>query len=184
MVDDSPPWIDVFPKDFHSKAKYFSENETYDMTDIASGIYIDVLKYAEKTFNFTTKLYLRKDGNWGIPKKSSNGTIVLNGMLQSLVEDLSVDFIWAPFAMFEMRAPYVNYLPPINNGYGAIFLPYENKKLKIMDWTVYLEPFTKHLWMMVLTTSGILTVFVCIIKWFHLNDIQVSKIFFIILQQA
>ena len=52
---DSP--LVHFPNDFTSKVKYFHENETYDMTDISTGIYIDVLHSIEKMFNFTTKLY-------------------------------------------------------------------------------------------------------------------------------
>ena len=66
-----------FPHDFVSNATYFPNNDTYDMTNIVDGIYIDMLNSMEKVLNFSTKLYKRKDGQWTPPKNLSDGTIVL-----------------------------------------------------------------------------------------------------------
>ena len=95
-----------FPDDFKSTAKYFPNNETYEMTNLVYGIYIDVLHSMEKTLNFSTSLYRRKDGSWGTPKPFPNGTVVLKGMMKTVNEG-SVDFIWTSLSILLSRWPYV-----------------------------------------------------------------------------
>ena len=67
MVELEPPMV-YYPNDFTNKAKFFSNNDTYDMTNVVSGYFIDILHSLEKHYNFTTKLFKRKDGQWGMPK--------------------------------------------------------------------------------------------------------------------
>ena len=85
MVDFEPPMTD-FTKDYKSKVKYFPNNETYDVTDVSIGVFIDALKSLESTLNFSTRLYQRKDGAWGLPKKLPNGTIHTGGILQNILD--------------------------------------------------------------------------------------------------
>ena len=85
MVDFEPP-MTYFTKDYKSKVEYFQKNETYDVTDVSRGLYIDVLKSLGSSLNFSIKLYQRKDGEWGLPKKLSNGTIHTGGMLQNILD--------------------------------------------------------------------------------------------------
>ena len=92
-----------------SKAIYFPNNDTYDVTDIVSGYFIDILHSLEERFNFTTKLYKRKDNKWGYPKTLPNGTVVLDGMLKNLAEG-SADFAWAPFGVVPARIPYIDFM--------------------------------------------------------------------------
>ena len=40
MVDFEPP-MTYFTKDYKSKVEYFQKNETYDVTDVSRGLYID-----------------------------------------------------------------------------------------------------------------------------------------------
>ena len=68
MTDLEGPWV-IIPDDFEIKATFFPGNQTYDVTGIVSGVYIDILHSVEALLNFTTKLYLRKDRKWGIPSK-------------------------------------------------------------------------------------------------------------------
>ena len=96
MMDTQKPFI-KFPNDFVSKVNYFSNNETYDMTNIVNGVYIEVLHSLEKMLNFSTKLYMRKDRKWGMPQTLPNGTTILDGMLKSVVEEDLVEFIWSSF---------------------------------------------------------------------------------------
>ena len=83
-----------YPENVEAYATYFPNNETFDMTDTAYGICPDILHSIENAYNFTTKLYLRKDRVWGLPKILPNGTEVINGMIQSIAEN-SADLIWA-----------------------------------------------------------------------------------------
>ena len=76
------------------------------MTNLVYGIYIDVLHSMEKSLNFSTSLYRRKDGSWGTPKPFPNGTVILKGMLKTVNEG-SVDFIWTSLSILLSRWPYV-----------------------------------------------------------------------------
>ena len=44
------------------------------MTNIVEGVLIDVLHLLEKKYNFSTQLYKRKDGAWGLAELLQNGT--------------------------------------------------------------------------------------------------------------
>ena len=106
MTDYEAPAID-FPEDLDSVTKFFPNNDTYEMSyDIISGIYIELLYSIEKSLNFSTKLYKRKDGRWGTPKILHNGTVVIEGMVKSLYEG-SVDIIWTSLYMTLARAKYI-----------------------------------------------------------------------------
>ena len=122
MVADQRPSIN-FPEHFTSKVKYFSNNQTYDMTNVVDGVYINVLLSLESLLNFSTKLYLRKDEKWGIPKILQNGSVILDGMIKSIVEEHPVDFIWTTLSVLPARTPYVDYLPALTHEYGGIFIP-------------------------------------------------------------
>ena len=85
MVDFEPP-MTYFTKDYKSKVEYFPKNETYDVTDVSRGVFIDSLKSLGSSLNFSIKLYQRKDGVWGLPKKLPNGKIYTGGMLQNILD--------------------------------------------------------------------------------------------------
>ena len=142
MVEDNPPAIYNFPDDFEDKALYFPENDTYDLTDMARGSYIELLHYLEKTYNFSTKLYKRKDGKWG-SRKIVNGSVHFTGMLQSLMNG-PADLICAQYSMLFSRLSYLDFLPAITQAYGALFISHGN--YEVIDWTVFLIPFTMKLW--------------------------------------
>jgi hypothetical protein len=44
------------PDNFEDTSTYFKNNDTYDVTNIVTGLYIDVLKMLEESLNFSTKL--------------------------------------------------------------------------------------------------------------------------------
>ena len=75
MVEYEPPMID-HPLDFASKVTYFSNNQTYLMTNICKGVFIDVLNLLQERYNFSTELYKRKDGAWGVSEQLPNGTYI------------------------------------------------------------------------------------------------------------
>ena len=103
MVECSPPNI-ICDTDLltSSDIKYFSNNETYGVTNSIHGTFIDVLQFLQNSFNFTTKLYKRKDGQWGNPVISPNGTVQIGGMLLNLY-DHSAEFLWAPYSFLPER---------------------------------------------------------------------------------
>ena len=80
MIELEPPNT-KFPLDFKSKVQYFPENDTYDMTEVARGYFIDTLNSLKTTFNFTISYYKRGDGAFGVPYKLSNGTTIYPGQM-------------------------------------------------------------------------------------------------------
>ena len=163
MMEFQKPFI-YFSDDFVSKVDYFSNNQTYDMTNIVSGVYIEVLHSLEKMLNFSTKLYMRKDRKWGMPQKLLNGTTILDGMLQSVVEDESINFIWSSFSMLPARFSFVDFLPPLSKEYGGIFIPNQDSVEKI-QYNLFLEPFSMNVWVAILVTDLIIGCLILTIQW-------------------
>ena len=161
MVEEQSRKI-KFPHDFATNTNFFKNNQTYDMTNVIDGVYIDVLLTLEKTLNFSTKLYLRKDRIWGIPKKE-NGTVILDGMIKSLFENDFIDFIWAPLSIMPERTPYVKYLGRMTNEYGAIFIPKDDTTLNI-HYSLYFEPLHLKLWITIMMTDFLIVAFSYIIE--------------------
>ena len=164
MVEYEPPYID-FPNNLLKKSIYFSENDTYDLTNIASGVYIDVLSHLQNLLNFSTKLYKRKDGVWGMPKTLKNGTIILNGLLQSIVNG-QADILSTSFSEIPDRIPFVDYLPPLSQSYAALYI--SNFDYEIVDWTVYLVPFSIRLWLVICSSAISFMIIIKLIEMQHL----------------
>ena len=165
MVDFQEPNVNEFAKDLEKFAPFYAKNDTFDVTDVASGVYIDVLRSIQTSLNFSTKLYKRKDGEWGVPKMLANGSYTFYGMLQSLM-DQEIDFIWASFSMTPERQDFVEFLQPLDQNYGAIFIPLQDR-LETIDWHAYLGPFSNHVWLTIIGASVMLTLTKLSINWLH-----------------
>ena len=161
----------IIPDDFVDKSYYFPENETYDVTNIVSGSYINVLHQLEMYFNFSTKLYKRKDGIWGLPKTMANGTIQLDGMMKSITEG-HVDFICVSYGMLLSRLSYLDFLVPMSQIHMSLFIANSNK-FDIIDWTVYLTPFSIKIWL-IIVASAITFMFIITIMERQYNEEIVS----------
>ena len=152
----------MLPDDFADQSNYFPENETYDVTRIVSGSYKNVLSHLEKSLNFSTKLYKRKDGVWGMPKIMPNGSIYLEGMLKSITES-HVDMIGATISMIPSRLDFVDYLVPMSQTYMALFIV-NNDNLNNIDWTVYLAPFSIRLWLIIVASAFCFMIIISIME--------------------
>ena len=169
MLEHYPPMINL-PADFKSHVPYYSNNQTYDVTNIATGAYIDVLHSLEKSYNFSIKFYHRKDGKWGsgiLP----NGTIGAEGMLLNLVEG-SADMM-APLTMMISRSVFIDLGPPFTVDFLGLYIPRYNKWENI-DWMVFVTPFTWSLWMTIFAAACLFSMCIYIIEWLYLNNRPVS----------
>ena len=153
----------IIPDNYADHSTYFPENETHDVTNIASGIYIDVLNQLEKSLNFSTKLYKRKDGIYGWPKTLTNGTIIFNGMMKSLKES-HVDMICSSFAIIPSRYSYVDYSVPITLSHKSLFIARNND---IIHWTAYLSEFSIRIWLIIIASAITITVIITIMEKQH-----------------
>ena len=64
-----------------------------------SGSFYDVLKHMEATLNFTTRIYRRKSGGWGMPIIYPNKSIHLSPGMVNDLKDGSADMIGAEFVV-------------------------------------------------------------------------------------
>ena len=162
-----------YPENVEAYATYFPNNETFDMTDTAYGIYPDILHSIENAYNFTTKLYLRKDRVWGLPKILPNGTEVINGMIKSIAED-SADMIWASLYLNPERYRHLDYLPQMSQDFETIFLSKDYWEHEVF-WTLYLEPFSQEVWILIMVTSILNAILMsCIYKYLKRDLVKKS----------
>ena len=86
-----------------NEATYIPSNDTYDVTHYSNGPFYVILKHLENTFNFTTKLYKRKTGGWGMPTILNNGTVeISDGMVKDVMMG-SADMIMATVSVLYNR---------------------------------------------------------------------------------
>ena len=126
----------------YKQVKFFPKIDMYDVTnEIATdgsnqSPFLMVLKWLETKFNFTAKVFLRKDMKYGYPKAFSNGSIVLDrGAFRDMFEG-SVDFVCTPLVMLPERAQIGIFLPPIYVRREAIYIPIMDSN-EYLDWNVY-----------------------------------------------
>ena len=169
MLEHYPPLINL-PVDFKSHVSYFSNNQTYDLTNIVTGAYIDILHSMEKIYNFSTKFYHRKDGKWG-SGILSNGTIGAEGMLLNLVEG-SADMV-APFTMMSSRLVFVDFGPVFTVDFLGLYIP-RHSIWENIDWTIFVEPFNWRLWITLIAAASLFATCVYIMEWLYFNNRPVS----------
>ena len=173
MTDFEPPMVYML-NNVTEKATYFPYNETFDVTDfVTGGISIDILHNLENAYNFSTKLYMRKDGKWGVPYILPNGTIVIpKGIVKDLVEG-PADMLVSALAILPMRLLVIDYLPSVAEDFASIMIPIEDDE-EGLDLTVYYVPFSRELWFTIIIAAFIMTVYFYITEW--LKNKSVSRI--------
>ena len=95
---------------FLTDAPYFPENETYLLNGFTYGIYHDVLNVLQNHLNFSTQLFKRKDGAWGMVYPQDDGTFRTVGFIGDLFLK-KADFAIASVIILKDRAQFVDYLP-------------------------------------------------------------------------
>ena len=95
---------------FLTDAPYFPQNETYLLNGFTYGIYHDVLNVLQDHLNFSTQLFKRKDGAWGMVYPQDDGTFKTVGFVGDLFLK-KADFAIASLIILEDRAQFVDYLP-------------------------------------------------------------------------
>ena len=151
-------------------APYFSNNDSYDVTEYTYGSYKDILLILQEQLNFTTILYKRRKEVWGYVYPLSNGSYVGTGLIGDVFfkkADIAVTSLWYVID----RARYVNFLPPIQPYWSAVYIPLTDNEDGINIGT-YFFPFTSHLWMTVLLTGTIFA----LMKLFFLHIIGSNNV--------
>ena len=80
MTEATPPFITI---DL-SSATYDETSDTFDVTKSVAGMYYEMFLIMQERLNFTATLRKRKDGKWGPTTVLANGTIITEGIANSL----------------------------------------------------------------------------------------------------
>ena len=103
-------------------APYFPTNETYDVTGLVDGSYIDIWMTMQNNLNFTTAFYQKKIKKYGVPVQHPNGSIsVPDGIIKDSL-DYSVDILFAHLSMLYNRYLVIDYLVPLVSEPNGIFI--------------------------------------------------------------
>ena len=65
-------------------ASYDDKSQTYDVTNIAQGMFNDMFRIMQENLNFTATIKKRKDSQWGPTTVFANGTISSFGIVESV----------------------------------------------------------------------------------------------------
>jgi hypothetical protein len=127
-------------------------------------LYKEVLSILETQLNFTTKLYKRQDGIWGMATIDKiTGKLNASGMLTDLVSG-KADMIVTKLAIIYERSFALDYLHPISSVYAGLFIS-NDKTFYDMDFIAYLEPLSNQLWLFILILAFCISAFIFLIRY-------------------
>ena len=109
MTEQDGKWSKI-KNTFPILAPFFIQNNTYDVSNLESGVVIDLLKIMGSHLNFTTSYYLRKDRKWGSVVRYKNNTIKGTGFVGDVFFKRA-DIIAAYASMTLRRYPYIDFIP-------------------------------------------------------------------------
>ena len=155
-------------------APYDVIEDRYDVTNLVSGAFYDILKNLESSLNFTTKLYKRKSGGWGLPIEYPNGTIELgSGMVKDLVTG-SADLLVSSITMLYERHLVMDFLLPMAPEEAGIFTKKRTQAVGF-DFEVFIKPFDKLTWLTILSSSFVTSLLIIAI-WRYIDYKGVSLV--------
>ena len=91
----------------------------------------------------------------------------------------SAEFIWAPMGITSNRIDLVNFLFPLVDEYGAIFIPSGEAAIEAINYTMYLKLFSPELWYMICFKCLIFASSIFIIqKFHHMRNLVIDNLFY------
>ena len=97
---------------------------------------------------------------------------MFNGMAGDLLSG-QIDLIIASFTLTAERSQAIQYLPPIGQEKGALFVRSDDTET-VFSWFMFVEPFTTALWLMILVVALINASFISLINYFYKKQKQVA----------
>ena len=129
----------IFPNNYRSHASYFQNNETYLVTNLTKGLYVDMLLMLQNHLNFTFELYNRRDMGWGSVTPNLNGSFNATGMVSDIFYS-KADLIVAGIAVTPERILYIDYLRPVTPFIVGLYIPSMDSKGEF-HFDVFFGPF-------------------------------------------
>ncbi len=127
-------------------------SQSYDITPLAHGMIVDILKVLATACNFTYEIHLGKDINeYGTVIERSNGTLETIGLFDYVVKPSPFDMIFADMAYTSSRFKYIDYLPPFSGDRYALVIG--NDLSHAIDPWMFVNPLTLRVWICLLIMS-------------------------------
>ena len=149
MTEEDGTWVKI-KNSFLTEAPYFPNNGTYDVTDYASGVVMEMFKTLTSQLNFTIKYYLRKDRRTGNVSKFPNGTLIGSGTVGDVFFGRA-DIIATYPVMSLKRHPYLDFLIP--EFYSGGLVIHKQEKTESLDFRTFHHPLTFLVWISVITIA-------------------------------
>jgi hypothetical protein len=108
----------ILPKDWKKMAKTSDVvQNSYEVTNLANGKYIDILKQLSKILNFNFRIFKRFDGQWGKIDKNENWSGMFTNLMSGEADIIAVssmccrrtevaDYLWTidhPVEVFAIK---------------------------------------------------------------------------------
>jgi hypothetical protein len=153
-------------------AIYDPIRDRYEVTNLVTGAFYNILKNLEKSLNFTTKLYKRKDGRWGLPQIHQNGSVEMSpGMVSDLMYG-SADLIVTGLTILYERQYVIDFLQPIFPEEGGIFIKTQSLENEF-DFEAFVKPLEKLTWFTILGSYLITSFFIVVIQICGQQDLSI-----------
>ncbi len=101
--------------------------------------------------NFTTRLYLRKDGYYGGQILSGNGSLNADGAVGDLFHGRA-EVLVAPMTKVNNREAFVDFLPTLSQVQLAYYIK-KDAQQELIDWHLYLSPWSRYVWLVLVTLA-------------------------------
>lgn len=125
------------------------------------GLYHDVLGLLMRNMNFTVSRFKRADGHWGNMMKNQSWT----GIISSLKKN-EFDFAATSVTLLASRSQAVDFLFPLGTETFALFLK-RSFITQEYHWSLFLEPFSKYLWLFLIVNALVCVVILRILDMTH-----------------
>ena len=89
-----------------------NHTQTYDITNIAHGMLVDIFKALAEDCHFKYQLHSPKSNHYGTVNELENGTIQGTGLFEYLIKPTGFDMILADLNMNFLREKHTKFLPP------------------------------------------------------------------------
>ena len=144
-----------------SLASYEENSQTFDVTNVAKGMFYDMFLLMQENLNFTATIKKRKDSKWGPTTLLANGTVLPSGIVKSVTSGFA-EMIVTSMAQTVARSQAMDILPPIVSPKAEIFI----KAIKDEEiyWSLFLHMFPANVWLALYLVAVIISFMLSTIK--------------------
>ena len=145
-----PTYVEVVSKE---NLYFDTKTQSFEVSKVASGKYIDVLNILAHQCNFTFELHLLNSSSFG-DIIQVNQSYKFTGAYKALLSNSShFDGIWRAKSIKEERTRFVDFLEPFERSHLALAIKVDDNN-EGLDWAMFGQIVEPNLWLIVLFTAS------------------------------